>query len=205
MMIKQFTRTLNSLVVATCLAVSVPSLAAETALDQSSSEIKHEQSQENFISLVDLANLIERWHKTKVLVGTLGNMKVQMNFGKDHLSYSQLLTQLNANGFTAFKSNGYIVIIPNRDARNMAIPIADKKQSYADDEYLTDFLKADKACVSKVLAVVRPLVPQYGMLTAYEEGNMLIIVDTYANIQRIKATIKAIDANLNEKEECFKK
>jgi general secretion pathway protein D len=73
-----------------------------------------------------------------------------------------------------------------------------------EDEYVTDVLTTEKACAARVLAVIRPLVPQYGLLSVYEEGNALIIVDTYGNIQRVKAVIKAIEANLDEKEDCGK-
>lgn len=203
MMIKQFVRTTitSTLLLSAILISATPSFAAET---NNTPESKREQ-QDNLISLADLASLAEPWFKTKVIVGTLGSAKIQMNLSKEPLSYGQFLTQLNASGFTAFKSNGYIQIIQNREARNVAIPVADKKQSYAEDEYVTDFLKTDKACASKVLAVLRPLVPQYGHLSVYDEAKTLVIVDTYSNIQRIKAAIKVIESNLDEPEDCGRK
>lgn len=202
MMTKQLTRTTTTLFLSAFLVSATPCLAAETT---NTPEPKREQQVDGLITIADLADRVEPWFKAKIIVGTLGGMKVQMNLGKEPLSYGQFLTQLNASGFTAFKSSGYIQIIPNREARNMAIPVVEKKQSYSDDEYVTDFLKTDKACASRVLAVLRPLVPQYGHLSVYDEAKTLVIVDTYSNIQRIKAAIKVIESNLDEPEDCGRK
>jgi type II secretory pathway component GspD/PulD (secretin) len=179
--------------------------AAEPTLDASSakSEIKNEKVDESMISLSELATRTEQGLKTKILVGRdLANYKIHVNLGKESLSYGQLLSQLNANGFTAFKSKDYIQIIVNRDARNMAIPVVSKNGSYLEDEYVTDYLKVEKACAGKLLAVLRPLVPQYGHMANYDDAHLLVVVDTYGNIQRLKLLVKEIEENLDAKQNC---
>ncbi|HOY23121.1 MAG TPA: hypothetical protein PK002_08190 [Cellvibrio sp.] len=206
-MIKQFLRnTVKSIIfltVATTL-LTTSALAADTNNEQSQSatEPKKEKYTSGPMELLGVARQAEQWFKMPVLIAPNAGTIAFVNLSKAPLSYSQFLTQLNLSGLTAYKSNGYIQIIPNREARNLSIPFVEKNKSYLEDEYVTDVLTTEKACAPRVLAVIRPLVPQYGHLSVYEEGNALIIVDTYGNIQRVKAVIKAIEANLDEKEDC---
>ena len=188
------------------LIVNASVFAAEPTNDQviPSTEIKSEKSVVGEITLAELGNLAERWFKMEVLVGYHADAKIGINLSKAPLSYGQFLTQLNISGFTAYKANGYIQIIPNREARNVAIPFVEKNKSYLEDEYVTDVLTTEKACAPRVLAVIRPLIPQYGHLSVSEESNALIIVDTYGNVQRIKAVIKALEATLDKKEDCVR-
>ncbi len=106
--------------------------------------------------------------------------------------YELFLAVLDIHGFTAVDSGGVVRIIANRDARNMAIPteqnIRDK-----DDGYITQIIQLNNISASKVLAALRPLVPQYGHLSAYEPSNALIISDTRANIARINELISQMD------------
>jgi beta-lactamase regulating signal transducer with metallopeptidase domain len=154
-------------------------------------------------TLRDFAARAEKDLKIKVLVGQNDVEKnIQANISNEPLNYGQLLTQLKINELTAYKSKDYIQIIQMRDARNLSIPIVEKGKPYFEDEVVTDYLKTEKACVARILAAVRPLVPQYAHLSALESANTLIIIDTYGNIQRIKNVIKALDGNLNAPEDC---
>lgn len=212
-MVKDFTITAHNLnitakavlLLAVCLLPAVKVAAAEQAATKAvpSNEIKNEKPDESIITLDEFASRVEAGLKTKVLVGqNLTDAKVHININREALNYAQFLTQLNANGFTAYKSKDYIVIIMNRDARSMPIPVADKRSSYADDEYITDHIKVEKACVNDVLAAMRPLVPQYGHMTSIESARTLLIVDTFSNIQRIKAMVKTIEENIDTKQNC---
>jgi general secretion pathway protein D len=106
--------------------------------------------------------------------------------------YELFLAVLDVHGFTAVESEGIVRIIANRDARQFAIPteqaIKDK-----DDGYITSIIQLNNISAAKVLAALRPLVPQYGHLTAYEPSNALIISDTRANIARINDLIEQMD------------
>jgi beta-lactamase regulating signal transducer with metallopeptidase domain len=166
-------------------------------------ENSNDKRTDDHLSLKDFAKIAERELKTKVLVGQNdAKNTIQVNVGKESLNYGQFLTQLKINEYTAYKSKDYIQIVPMREARNLSIPIVEKGKTYFEDEVVTDYLKTEKACSGQVLAVVRPLVPQYSHLSAYEDARTLIIIDTYGNIQRIKAVIKALEANLDAPVDC---
>ena len=157
----------------------------------------------NRMTLAEFAKQAEKDLKTPVLVGnTLSEVSIPVSITTKPLDYGQLLSQLKINEFTAYKSSGYIQIIPVRDARSFAIPTVEKGKNYFDDEYVTDSIKLEKACAGSVLATLRPIVPQYGHLTTMESANTLIISDFYRNIVRVKAIIKTLEDNIPEKIDC---
>lgn len=106
--------------------------------------------------------------------------------------YALFLATLDVYGFTAIESGGVLRIIVNREARNLPIPTEQTIRS-RDDGYITQIIQLNNISAAKVLAAVRPLVPQYAHLSAYEPSNALIISDTRANIARINDLILQMD------------
>jgi general secretion pathway protein D len=106
--------------------------------------------------------------------------------------YDLFLAVLDVHGFTAFESDGVVRVVVNREARNLPIPTEQTVRS-RDDGYITQIIQLNNISAAKVLAAVRPLVPQYAHLSAYEPSNALIISDTRANIARINDLILQMD------------
>lgn len=106
--------------------------------------------------------------------------------------YELFLASLDIYGFTAVESGNIVRIIANRDARNMAIP-TEKTVTTKDDLYITQVIPLKNTSAAKILAALRPLVPQYGHLTTYEPSNALIITDTRANVARMNDLVKQLD------------
>jgi bla regulator protein BlaR1 len=175
----------------------------QIASSEKSTKNTAEKSTDDYIDLKDFAKIAEKEFKIKVLVGQNDAQKIiQVNVGKEPLSYGQFLTQLKINEFTAYKSKDYIQIITMREARNLSIPIVEKGKTYFEDEVVTDYLTTEKACSRQMLATIRPLVPQYSHLSAFDDSRTMVIIDTYGNIQRIKAVIKTLEANLDAPVDC---
>jgi general secretion pathway protein D len=82
--------------------------------------------------------------------------------------------------------------VMNRDARQFAIP-TENTVSNRDDLYITQVIPLKNTSAAKILAALRPLVPQYGHLTTYEPSNALIITDTRANAARISELVVQLD------------
>jgi general secretion pathway protein D len=106
--------------------------------------------------------------------------------------YDLFLAVLDVHGFTAFESDGVVRIVVNREARNLPIPTEQIIRS-RDDGYITQIIQLNNISAAKVLAAIRPLVPQYSHVSAYEPSNALIISDTRANIARINDLILQMD------------
>lgn len=200
-MIKEFTTMTLKKSLVFGLVFSACAFAALAQPETKPKEAPDHISTEASITLKQLAERAERDFKTKILIGINSDSRIQANIGEDPISYEQFLTQLQINGYTAFKTKDYIQILSVRDARTMA-PIAEKGTKYYADEFLTDYIKLEKACAQSVLATVRPLVPQYSHLTTYTDAKTLIIVDSYSNIQRVKNVIETIEQNLDSPKDC---
>lgn len=155
------------------------------------------------MTLAEFAKRVEKDLKVSVLVGnSLADASIPVSITEKPLDYGQMLSQLKINELTAYKTNGYIQIIAARDARWLAIPTVEKGKKYFADEYVTDSIKLEKNCARSVLATLRPMVPQFGHLTAMESANTLIISDFYSNTLRVKAMINMLEDNTPEKITC---
>jgi general secretion pathway protein D len=106
--------------------------------------------------------------------------------------YALFLASLDVHGFTAVESGNIVRIVMNRDARNLAIPTEDSVTN-RDDLYITQVIPLKNTSAAKILAALRPLVPQYGHLTTYEPSNALIITDTRANVARMNELVVQLD------------
>lgn len=110
---------------------------------------------------------------------------------KDEL-YNLFLSVLEIQGFTAVEAGNIVRVIPNKEARSSPAPISGRGSGLS-DEYSTQVISLKNVSAAKMLPVLRPLVPQQSHLAAYEPGNAIIIADTSANIDRIRALIQKVD------------
>ena len=108
--------------------------------------------------------------------------------------YNIFLRALDINGFTAIETEGNLVsILPTQDARSAPLPFSDYDRGDS-SRYVTEAIQLENVSVLQVLPVLRPLVSQSnGQMSAYPSGNMLVLVDTVANIERIRAILERID------------
>lgn len=108
--------------------------------------------------------------------------------------YALFLSILDVHGFTAVESGGVVRIVPNRDARSLAIPSSDETTRNADpDNYVTQVVQLENISAAKLLPILRVMVPQHGHISAYDPSNAIIITDTRANISRLEDVIAQID------------
>ncbi|WP_232305582.1 type II secretion system secretin GspD [Gilvimarinus polysaccharolyticus] len=108
--------------------------------------------------------------------------------------YGLFLSILDVHGFTAVENGEVVRIVPNRDARSLAIPTQETGTNLnAQDMYMTQVVQLENISAAKLLPVLRPLVPQHGHISAYDPSNAIIVTDTRANIERLLKVIAQID------------
>ena len=123
-----------------------------------------------------------------------GQITVMSSAPVDADAYYQIfLRALDVNGFTAVETgNGMVSILPTQDARAAPLPFAN--DSGGNSSYVTEAFQLENVSVSQVLPVLRPLVSQStGQMSAYPAGNMIVLVDTVANVERIRQILARID------------
>ncbi|ALO47032.1 type II secretion system secretin GspD [Pseudohongiella spirulinae] len=108
--------------------------------------------------------------------------------------YSIFLRALDVNGFTAVETaDNMVSILPTQDVRAAPLPFSSDSNT-SSSQYVTEAIQLDNVSVNQVLPVLRPLISQSnGQMSAYPAGNMLVVVDTVANIERVRRILNEID------------
>jgi len=107
--------------------------------------------------------------------------------------YEVFLSVLQVHGYAAVPTGSVIKIVPQVNAKQGPLPLANDKQTYPQDELVTKIIQLDHVPASQLVPILRPLVPQQGHLAAYNPTNTLIITDHAGNIQRLMSIISGVD------------
>lgn len=112
--------------------------------------------------------------------------------------YEAFLSMLQVYGFIAVPAGDVVKILPDANAR--AIPANDLpgRVSATSDEMVTQVVDVHNVSAAQLVPMLRPLMPQYGHLTAYPASNILIICDRASNVNRMMRIIQRIDQVMNQ-------
>jgi type II secretory pathway component GspD/PulD (secretin) len=110
-----------------------------------------------------------------------------------NISYGDLLTILHVYGFTAVEYGGYVNVVPSAGVRNLPVPQVSGRETRPEAEFVSKVITVKNVPATHLVPLLRPIMPQVGHLVALPCVNKLLIVDTFANVQRIQAIIEALD------------
>jgi general secretion pathway protein D len=158
------------------------------------------------VSLESLVDRVARASKKSFLIDSRAAQQVFLGSIKpEDVNYPTLLAILRANGMAATTIEGRVNIVPVFDIRSLAVPLLQNDDSNIPaDEWVSRVITTTKKETSGMVPVLRPLLPQAAHLSAMcgscEPGaqnctncRQLIVVDRYANVQRITAIVKMLD------------
>ena len=111
---------------------------------------------------------------------------------KDEL-YQVFLSILQVHGFAAVPSGNVIKIVPDVAAKQGPVPTASSREPGEGDELVTRVVSVKHVPATQLVPILRPLVPQQGLLAAYAPSNTLIITDRASNINRLLSIIGRVD------------
>ncbi|MGE0367965.1 MAG: type II secretion system secretin GspD [Candidatus Dadabacteria bacterium] len=103
-------------------------------------------------------------------------------------------TILSLNGFSVVKKDGINIIVPKRDIKITSIP-TEVGTSYgvSSDSFTTRLVQLKNTKADEVAAILKPLVSREGDVVVYPALNMLIIIETTDNLNRILSIIENLD------------
>ncbi len=103
-------------------------------------------------------------------------------------------TILSLNGFSVVKKDGANIIVPKRDIKLTSIP-TETGTSYgvSSDSFTTRLVQLKNTKADEVAAILKPLVSREGDVVVYPAMNMLIIIETVDNLNRILTIIENLD------------
>ena len=121
-----------------------------------------------------------------------GNVEI---LGQDiaAVTYSDLLSILLLNGYTALEGSNYITVGPLTDMRVTPSPLVTAKESYPDAQFVTMVITVKNTMAPALVPILRPLIPTYGHLSAMPCTNQLVLVDNFANVKRLEKLIGSLD------------
>jgi len=113
---------------------------------------------------------------------------------QEDVTYPLLLAILRANGFGAVEVDGRVNVMPDTLMRFFAPQIGQNDDSrIAPDQYVTRVVATTNIEAPMLVPILRPMLSQAAHLAALPPTNSLIIMDRYANVQRITAIVKSLD------------
>jgi general secretion pathway protein D len=147
------------------------------------------------IELAPLLQRVERASNKRFLVdGTVGPRIFLASVEMNDVDYPVLLSVLRANGLAAVEIEGRVNIVREAEVRYLPAPIVQTDDaSIAADEWVTRVLTTTNIGATQLVPILRPLLPQAAHLAAHADTNRLIVMDRYANVQRITAIVRALD------------
>ncbi len=111
---------------------------------------------------------------------------------KDEI-YEVFLSILQVHGFSAVQTGEVIKIVPDVTAKQGPVPLVSQGARTEADELVTRVVPVEHVPAAQLVPILRPLVPQQGLLAAYAPSNTLTITDRAANIDRLVRIIRRID------------
>ena len=113
--------------------------------------------------------------------------------------YETFLSVLQVHNFAAVPGGeNMIKIIPAVDARQVAGRDLPAGLEGPSDDIVTQVIEVQNVEAAQLVPILRPLVPQTGHLAAYPNGNMLIVSDRAANVDRLIRIIRRMDQTSDE-------
>jgi len=146
------------------------------------------------VPLQPLLDRVARAAKKQFLVD--GRVSPEIYLGgarQEDVTYPLLLSILRLNDLAAVELEGRINVVRAFEVRFYATPIVQNDDdSIAADEWITRVLTTTNIDAAGLVPILRPLLPQAAHLAAMPPSR-IIVMDRYANVQRITAIVKSLD------------
>jgi general secretion pathway protein D len=159
-----------------------------------SSETSSTEHQENGVPFSRLiATVAKKTGKKFVVDPRVRGDAVLVGQDPASIGYGDLLAILQVYGFAAIEFGGYVRVVPDAIVRQLPLPQVSGKETRPDAEFASQVIALKNVPAAHLVPILRPLMPPVGHLAALPCVNMLIIVDTFANIRRMDALIASLD------------
>ncbi len=148
---------------------------------------------------VELAAIIERVDvpgNREVVIGEGVPGAIAMGeWGGDAIDYGSFLSILWNNRLTAIEGDELISVIPASEVRSHALLAVDGTEDLPEDQWVSRLVVLENVDGNGLIPIFRPLVAGEGHLASPHGVNAVIIVDRFANANRVAQMLEALDRN----------
>jgi len=116
----------------------------------------------------------------------------------EHDVYELFLSVLRVHGFAAIETSGVVRVQLNTLAKQSGSPMDDAKE-IGGEELVTRVIAAQYVDSNELVKTLRPMIPQYGNISAITNPNVVIISDHAENVVRLMRLIEKIDVPGDER------
>ncbi|MEM6808277.1 MAG: secretin N-terminal domain-containing protein [Pseudomonadota bacterium] len=109
------------------------------------------------------------------------------------MEYDAFLSVLDNNDLAAVTTGDYVTVLPKKGVRQAAIPVLKDGETAAPGAWVTRVFALQHLPAPQLVPVLRPLMPTSAHLAAQGNANALIVVDRYANTERLRQVIEQLD------------
>lgn len=108
-------------------------------------------------------------------------------------AFSLFTSVLELKGFTIIQMGKVYKIVPLSQARQSGTELIKDEKAAVNDAYITRIIQLNSISSTKAMNFLQPLISRDGHISSYGPGNMLLIVDSSSNIEKIMKIIESID------------
>jgi len=108
-------------------------------------------------------------------------------------AFSLFTSVLELKGFTIIPSGKVYKIVPLSQAKQSGTEIQKEGRDHLSDAYITRLISLKAISSAKAMNFLQPLVSKDGYISSFGPGNMLMIVDSSMNIEKILQILDTID------------
>lgn len=107
--------------------------------------------------------------------------------------YQVFLSMLEVAGYSAVDQGAVTKIIPNIKARYSPTPLTSNLSSARDDAVIARVIPVKYVAADQLVPVLRPLIPNWGIVNAYRPSNSVIVVGEAGNVDKILQIVRTVD------------
>jgi general secretion pathway protein D len=108
-------------------------------------------------------------------------------------AFSLFTSVLELKGFTIVPSGKVYKIVPLSQAKQSGTELMKEEKTSVSDAYITRLIQLKSISASKAVGFLQPLIAKDGYISAFGPGNMLMVVDSSTNIEKILKILDTID------------
>lgn len=111
-------------------------------------------------------------------------------------AYNVFTSVLELKGFTVVPAGKVLKIVPTASARQSGMKVlSEGERGAVNDSYQARVIQLEHVAPQDAVAFLQPLVSKDGQISAFGAANMILVVDSAFNIQKILGILKHIDTD----------